>query len=668
MTEKHTHHDRSPSHENIPIHPPLVGLQARLLLGGDALDPNNTDLPEVTADGLSNRHLRDTTTYKYLAQASTEERARYWSEKNIAPSEQKAQWIQDTVKSFRDGKAYFDQENWHTIFSRLGINSKDFTEAAAEKLYENYVNRETKQSETKKFITNILNTYSSTQDLERDMAGIEWFANIFGETGAQAVAQLTHAEARNILKIEQDKLINEANEQSNGYSRVNRLEDKETKILTYFNAPPVATTPQPPTPPQDLTPAIISTLAPRSQRTSFPAPRRLVGTVAEESFEIERAINRRNHVLPAPITARRPQPPTEQPTTISLPEVLTKIPLQVTMKDIITANQNAVGFDKTNEGITPEIAGFFINQANQLTPAVVRAHFERRPIDFLFANPDAFHRSESDVRHSIRFAQSRLTTRQVEGWLTSSPNRLKILEVSSRMFVPKVREFPAENRFSDEVYAFLEKHAQSITKEEIIAHLQTNPLDALKYDYRLLETPGLFSDEVKAAIIDTLKQLDQQRDTIETYLRENPQNLFKFDWFSITHQKTSVSPAVRERIVQIAKAFDLIPPNFPPPPSIPPPRPPSPPPLPTPTTEPISSPPEGEENRNSIGLANVVTELTANEASAQAHPNVSTEEEMLRAQIEMLQRDGERSQRRNRRVNNEAGDQAREKRDALDET
>ncbi|GEM_PF-4382665 len=236
--------------EHVRFNPNLFALQARLLLGGEALNSKNRSVPDVTADQLRDRASRDTTTYTYLAKASTNERETYWQERNVAPAEQKAQWVKEVTDSFQKGKAYFKQNGWNQVFSRLQIDAATFTPADAEKLYTTYFNGQTKESEVQKFIGDVLHQYADNQaQLTQDLPALQWLAKIFGNKGSEAITHLTLAEARNTLKTEQDSLITKSNEkgEENGesFSRTNRLEQEEIETLDYvYQGKELATKPR----------------------------------------------------------------------------------------------------------------------------------------------------------------------------------------------------------------------------------------------------------------------------------------------------------------------------------------------------------------------------------------------------------------------------------------
>lgn len=212
----------------------LIGLQSRLLIGGEALNHQNRALSPITAEQLTNKTQREQTTYDYLANASVNERKDYWKVQNIEGyAAQKAKWIETVSARFQGSKDTFEQMKWHDVFTKLGINSKEFTPQEAEKLLTNYVG--SKNSAVKKFVDDVLKSYTTNDQvdydqLKKDIPVIQWLANIFGDKAAQITAQLTDAEGKITNKDQQEAFVSAANLDS----RLNKLEDKEVELLDYM--------------------------------------------------------------------------------------------------------------------------------------------------------------------------------------------------------------------------------------------------------------------------------------------------------------------------------------------------------------------------------------------------------------------------------------------------
>lgn len=75
-----------------------VALQTRLVLGGEALNPNKINLGKITPEQLS--EIKPTTIVK-INQASTKERLDYWQGKETFDQQLKS-WCDSMVKYYND--------------------------------------------------------------------------------------------------------------------------------------------------------------------------------------------------------------------------------------------------------------------------------------------------------------------------------------------------------------------------------------------------------------------------------------------------------------------------------------------------------------------------------------------------------------------------------------
>lgn len=227
-------HERHPSSEQMPRYQELIGLQACVLLGGDALNPEKRDLPVVTQNALGSHATRD---YRLYNRASIQERSTYWSETGVEFEQQKRVWIDRTVNAFTSAQPFFQSEEgraWSVAFERIGIQSQDFAEAHAEKLYHTYFSGERKESYIKQFVSHVLDAYRNEQNqleyekLRNDLPAFQWFSTIFGKNSSEIVAQLIDAEAK--LERAPQKLVAQANEGG----RINNLLPKEVELLRFL--------------------------------------------------------------------------------------------------------------------------------------------------------------------------------------------------------------------------------------------------------------------------------------------------------------------------------------------------------------------------------------------------------------------------------------------------
>ena len=193
------------------IHPiPIgIGLQARLLLGGNALNPNARNLPPLTENDLGNFAQRD---YSPFNQASANERANYWQGKgDDIFARQKESWINQVTEIFQKSPELTG------ILAALEIEN-------AESLFEKYcLNRE--GHDIKQFVRDVLNLPTPSQML----TVIQHLAGMFGETSAEIVKHLVDAETQLLTQPEQ--LV----EAANSGRRINRLTTDEKRLLRFVS-------------------------------------------------------------------------------------------------------------------------------------------------------------------------------------------------------------------------------------------------------------------------------------------------------------------------------------------------------------------------------------------------------------------------------------------------
>lgn len=235
--------------EHLQYDPNLASLQTRMLLGGDALDPKNNNLPDVTVDSLrATTQKRQETTYKYLNAASQKERRDYWEKQGIEGFDAKKQkWVEKTVASFQNSKAFFEKSGWDKIFTKLRISSQDFTAQDAEELYRFYFSGNGVEPVMRFISTTIQRGYVKTVDgknqlnyknLKNDLPALQWLAGMFGTQAAEIIAQLTDAQGKIHIDEETQKLIDETNKKEKvgdeEKSKTNRPSEKEVGMLNYM--------------------------------------------------------------------------------------------------------------------------------------------------------------------------------------------------------------------------------------------------------------------------------------------------------------------------------------------------------------------------------------------------------------------------------------------------
>lgn len=217
--------ERLPQTETLRPHEPLIGLQARMRIGGNALDSNNRNIPEVTASSFTNLD------YGAYERLSIAERSEYWKKQGeMTFDQQQASWIEDTTNTFTSARAFFTKteqgKDWAQALRRIGIQPESFSKDSATQLYTTYFAQE---GGVQKFVDTTLAKYKTadgtfdTAALRKDLPALRWIAGIFGDTYApEIIAQLTDA-----LAAKPDTLAQEANQNE----RVNNIIPREVELL-----------------------------------------------------------------------------------------------------------------------------------------------------------------------------------------------------------------------------------------------------------------------------------------------------------------------------------------------------------------------------------------------------------------------------------------------------
>lgn len=216
-----------------------VALQTRLLLGGEALNPDKLDLKKV-----SDENLRDISnqTFDILSIASTNERSQYWQEKSEGDASlnsyetQMKSWVSDVVKF---------------------VNQENFTEKEAMDMYNTYFIGEGKISAIDRYVISIVNELSQLKQsktgvnldeiLEQGLPEIKKMANIFGGNSSEIIENLILARAKLTDPAKKQELIEQANEEKTVEGsptlRLNWLNPDEERLLNWLDSPilPIST-------------------------------------------------------------------------------------------------------------------------------------------------------------------------------------------------------------------------------------------------------------------------------------------------------------------------------------------------------------------------------------------------------------------------------------------
>lgn len=223
----------TPPSKEVTFDHQFAALHPRLLLTGDALNPDKKDLPK--AEILPSFENRDYTIY---SQVSLNERVKEWEgRENNDFERQKQAWVENTVATFEQGKKFFTEseqgKQWTQVFSSLGIDAKNFTADAAKHLYAAYLEGGVKEQKLKDFVKDIINSSSFNM---ADLDAVAWIGNIFGKSTNVVIQHLIYAEQK--LRTEPNSIIENANESQTPEKletlRINKINETEEAILHFI--------------------------------------------------------------------------------------------------------------------------------------------------------------------------------------------------------------------------------------------------------------------------------------------------------------------------------------------------------------------------------------------------------------------------------------------------
>ncbi len=243
-----------------------IGLQARLFMGVEALDPNKTDLDPLSPETLKLDHEGEPERlYATVNRTSDAERRNYWRNEGITDFErQKETWRKEVKSIFTNNKDFFATpggkgESWNVLYKKLKFDATNFTEEDAKNIYAKYFDEATGKSRIEDFVRDILDQYVlddkkiDIERLQQDMEGILWLGKIFGNNSSEIITDLVDT-----CRIDYDEktlavFTDKVNERSdnNGTLRINNLTDREKELLNLLweNRPQEPAQTQPLTPP-----------------------------------------------------------------------------------------------------------------------------------------------------------------------------------------------------------------------------------------------------------------------------------------------------------------------------------------------------------------------------------------------------------------------------------
>lgn len=239
---------------------PLTTLQGRLLLAGEALNPDKKDLPPVTPEQLSpEKKIEDRETVGILGRASTKERQRENGVSQDQLGSAIEQWSTETSKILRGGfkgKQGFDDEQatrWEETVKKIlrvetpeGITQQKLTE-----IYNKYFTGDNRDSNIKQFIQDIVQVFGNDfTQIQTNLDAIQYLSGIFGADSSEVVAQLFDAHTRS--QTNPDELVTKLNEgEDQGVSNINKPNEREEELLKFLweEREPAVVKPEPTEPP-----------------------------------------------------------------------------------------------------------------------------------------------------------------------------------------------------------------------------------------------------------------------------------------------------------------------------------------------------------------------------------------------------------------------------------
>lgn len=196
-----------------------VALQARLILGGEALNPKNINLEKVTSEQLSG--IKPETVEK-INQASTRERLDYWKDKGTFDQQLKS-WCGEMVKYANDPR---------------------FTEKEALNYYDHYFGKNKGESNINIYIDEIIEGFTQNGKinfdlLNQNLPNIKKTANIFGGNSSEIIEDLILARTKFFDSAKKQELIKQINEEKtidgSPTLRLNQLNPDEERLLKWLS-------------------------------------------------------------------------------------------------------------------------------------------------------------------------------------------------------------------------------------------------------------------------------------------------------------------------------------------------------------------------------------------------------------------------------------------------
>ncbi|MFA6532412.1 MAG: hypothetical protein WCT22_00265 [Patescibacteria group bacterium] len=208
-----------------------IALQARLILGGEALNPDKLDLKKVNDENLEDISKQ---TFDRLNIASTNERSQYWQEKSQGDASlnsyevQMKSWVSDVVKF---------------------VNQENFTEKEAMDMYNTYFIGEDKISAIDRYVISIVNELNQLKQLkidvnldeilEQGLPEMKKMANIFGANSSELIEASIRAKLQILDEGKKTEFISQVNEEvvvsQTPQTRLDYLNPVEDRLLRWLD-------------------------------------------------------------------------------------------------------------------------------------------------------------------------------------------------------------------------------------------------------------------------------------------------------------------------------------------------------------------------------------------------------------------------------------------------
>lgn len=223
-------------------------LRARLLIGGQGLNPDTKLKRKLTPELLGNFHDRD---YSFLQKASIAERSTTYKNDSNSFDIQLDAWKNQIVKGIKAKHSeFFEGDNGQSHKDRVGrlgliVDGTDAEIAESAKiLFDKYLSEpEDPQKGVKLFIGDVLSLYrgdaTSPIDLSalrQDLPLYAWIGGVFGNTSAIVISEMIAGEAEISDTNLKSAFIENQNKKSVpivGERKINRLSAQEKTILGF---------------------------------------------------------------------------------------------------------------------------------------------------------------------------------------------------------------------------------------------------------------------------------------------------------------------------------------------------------------------------------------------------------------------------------------------------